>query len=255
MISSVQKALKILKIVSEERNAPVTNSFICEKTGYNKSTCSHILSTLTAEGYLKRAALRGYVLGPLAYCLSRYGRYDDSLVTLCRPVLHRLHSQTGYAVILSVIDSGNKFIIDYIDPDALIFAENFEIRPDDLYRTAAGRIMLANMHPDEIREVYKRHGLPSERDWPGIASYDALLGAIGKINKKGAAFTESLVGDKLMHSGYAVGIYRHSECIAALGVAVSLSPDERFSFRERENELSALLIKARNEIGRALNRG
>ena len=62
IIGSVQKAMYILKTISNEQNKPISHSSICQKTGYNKSTCSHILSTLLAEGFIKKTANNRYVI-------------------------------------------------------------------------------------------------------------------------------------------------------------------------------------------------
>lgn len=67
MIGSVQKAIKILNVISEGKNSPVSLLYISEMTGINKSTCSHIVSTLESEGFVKKISrTKGYVLGPAA---------------------------------------------------------------------------------------------------------------------------------------------------------------------------------------------
>ena len=54
MIGSVQKATKILNVISEGKNSPVSLMDISIATSINKSTCSHIISTLAEEGYVKK---------------------------------------------------------------------------------------------------------------------------------------------------------------------------------------------------------
>ena len=106
MIASVEKTIKILNTISEGRNSPVSLSSISNITGINKSTCSHILSTLESEGFVKKIShTKGYVLGPAAYCLSRHGRYENEFVSICHPLINWLHKKTGYSVILAVIDT------------------------------------------------------------------------------------------------------------------------------------------------------
>ena len=90
-IKSLKKALRILNTLSDGQNKPVTLSELSLLTGTTKSTCAHILSTLVSEGYAERVShTKGYVLGPAAYCLSRYGKYDDEFIALCRPVMRRI---------------------------------------------------------------------------------------------------------------------------------------------------------------------
>lgn len=97
MIGSVQKAIKILNTISEGKNSPVSLSNISKLTGINKSTCLHIISTLAVEGFVKQIShTLGYVLGPAAYCLSKHGRYDNELVSVCHPLIRWLNKKTGF---------------------------------------------------------------------------------------------------------------------------------------------------------------
>lgn len=252
IIGSVQKAMHILKTISNEQNKPISHSSICQKTGYNKSTCSHILSTLLAEGFIKKTANNRYVIGPETYCLSRYGRYDNDFVTLCHPVMKWLHKKTGHTIILSVVQGGKKFIIDYINENSEIFLQDYEIRPDDLYRTASGRIIMANMDTFEIQNIFHVQGCPNEREWDNINSFDDLLVKIRQIDKKGTTSAYCDIGGGTIHLGYAAAIYRYDQCVAALGVAISCAAAELDDFLNKEPQTSKLLLRARNEIGRRL---
>ena len=254
IIGSVQKALKILKVISDVENSPISHSSICEKTGYNKSTCSHILSTLLYEGFIKKTSNNKYTIGSETYCLTRYGRYDNDFVTLCHPVMKWLHKNTGYTIILSVIQSGKKFIIDYIDENRSIFSQDYEIRPDSLYRTASGRIIMANMDTSEIQKIFDIQGCPSEKDWSNINSFDDLLFRLRKIDKRAVTSAYCNMDNDIIHLGYAAAIYRYSQCIAALGVAIPCTCTELDNYLKEEPQITKLLLTARNEIGRRLKK-
>ena len=252
MIGSVQKALKILIAISDGKNTPVSLADLSVKTGINKSTCSHIVSTLAKEGFVKRIShTQGYVLGPEAYCLSRFGKYDNEFVSLCRPVIDWLYKQTNCAIILAVTQAGKKFTIDHIDTPIKTLTNSYEIMPDDIYRTATGRIIMANMNSDEIKEVFDKNGLPPEKHWDEITSLDALKNELSKINKRGVLKTVHFNSDTC-NIGYAAAIYKHTRCVGAIGIALQTTKSELHNLLKKEQSLTKHLLAARTEIGRRL---
>ena len=154
MIHSVQKAMHILSVLSDAKNQPVPLMDIAERTGYPKPTCAHLLETLCHDGYAVRVSqTKGYILGPALYCLTRYGRYEEELVSLCRPVMRWMERNSHATVVLSVIQSHHKFIIDYADAEQNLFSEHPKIRTDDIYRTATGRAIIRSPKPSWTRST------------------------------------------------------------------------------------------------------
>lgn len=257
MIGSVQKAMQILTAISEGKSNPVSLAEICEVTGINKSTCSHIISTLLAEGYVQRiSATKGYVLGPATYCLSRYGRYDNEFVALCHPLLRFLYKKTGQATLLAVIQGGRKFVIDYIDVEPKLLSANgsSKIHPDDIYRTATGRIMMANMGEKELRDIYEKCGPPPEGHWEEVYSWETLRKQLVGIDGRKLIKTCTIKEDgQTVSVGYAAAIYRYSKCVGALGIALECKSEIYEQFQEEEEpEIEKMLMKCRNELNRRL---
>ena len=196
MIKSVQKAMNILRILSDEPHECVSLKYISEKSGIEKSTCSHIIGTLCAEGYITRISQsQGYKLGPAAYCLTRYGKYDESLISVCHPILRWLAKKTHNTVLLAVLKNSQKYIIDYIDEENRLFEHSGSIFTDDIYRTGTGRILLAHMSRDEIVDIYGKYGNPKNEDWSGITSFSELLAGLEKIKSAPYVKTSSLRSD------------------------------------------------------------
>lgn len=252
MIGSVQKAVKILNTISEEKNRPVSLLHINKITGINKSTCSHIISTLESEGFVKKIShSKGYVLGPAAYCLSRHGRYENEFVSTCHPLINWLHKKTGYSVILAVIEGGQKYTIDYIETEKIL-PESSEIMPDDIYRTATGRIIMANMNKDDIKRVFEKNGIPPEGHWDEVTSFDTLNAELSEIDKNGIVQTYNARNDGKITLGYAAAVFRYTKCVGAIGIAVLCTREEYDHFEEKEKLIKQNIIKARTEIGRRL---
>ena len=252
MIGSVQKAIKILNVISEGKNSPVSLSAISKITSINKSTCSHIISTLESEGFVKKIShSKGYVLGPAAYCLSRHGRYENEFVSTCHPLINWLHKKTGYSVILAVIEGGQKYTIDYIETEKIL-PESSEIMPDDIYRTATGRIIMANMNKVDIKRVFEKNGIPPEGHWDEVTSFDTLNAELSEIDKNGIVQTYNARNDGKITLGYAAAVFRYTTCVGAIGIAVLCTREEYEHFEEKEKLIKQNIIKARTEIGRRL---
>ena len=223
MIQSVQKAMKILSVISNAKNSPVTLTDISLTTGYPKPTCAHLLETLCYDGYAVRVShSEGYRLGPSLYYLTRYGRYEEELVALCRPVMRWMERRLHATIILAVIQNHQKFIIDYADNEQHLFSEHPEMRTDDIYRTATGRAILAHLDKDIVREIYKKHGIPQEDHWKEVTSFDTLLEELAKIRNQSIVSTSSAertVGGTTY--GFASPLFRGSLCIGAIGIALN----------------------------------
>ena len=252
MIASIQKAINILTAVADNESTPTPLYKISEQTGINKPTCSRIIGTLVHEGFLvKISPSKGYVLGPGAYCLSRFGRYKSDLITVCRPIMQYLYNTLGHCVVLAVIEGGTKYVIDYID-DGSIFEQKQKIRKDDIYRTATGRAILRNMTDDELSEVWQKYGSPSQKEWKEIKSLDDLI-EYRKRNENSIITTCTPYGNGLLSLGYAVAITQGTKCVGAIGVAVKLkASEEKFFFDSEDKKIKALLPKGALLISKKL---
>lgn len=251
MINSVIKATAILNVVSDNKNIPISLGEISKKTGFNKATCSHIVSTLLSENYLKRIShTEGYLIGPAAHCLSRFGKYEDELVDLCHPILKWLNKKTGFSTVLAIVAGGKKFIIDYIDPQKMLSVNNGSILPDDVYRTATGRAILFNMTRSQLIDFFKKVGAPCENHWAEVNTVDDILALAKKRQKHDIVVTENFSED-IHYYGYGAPIYKNRECIGAIG----LFADYPINSKETLDDalIKASLLKAQREANHRLD--
>ena len=254
MILSVQKAMRILSVLSDAKNQPVTLTVIAAKTGFPPPTCAHILETLCHDGYAVRVShSRGYTPGPALYCLTRYGRYEEELVALCRPVMRWMERRSHATVILSVIQSRNKFIIDFADSEQNLLAEHTHIRTDDIYRTATGRAILAHSDRETVRDVYQKYGAPSQSDWQGISSPEDLDEALDALRHQ-EIVTSGLENDIILHRniGLACPLFRKKTCIGALGLAWKTEEGQLTIDPTVKENLYLVLKRGTREIHRRL---
>ena len=255
MINSVTKALNILTELSNAEDKPITIKTISEKLDINRSTCSHIVKTLEENGFAERVSHHdGYVLGPEAYYLSRFGKYAEQTISICQPVMKWLYKKSGCPVILATIKNEKKFIIESLDDEHTLFNKKLNIRYDDIYRTATGRVLLSRLNRCEIEAVYKKYLLPDKNIWPEVTSYEKLLSELEKISKMDVVSSSQFLHDIDAFSiGYGCPIFKKKDCLGALGVAVSVSREKYNDFNEEEKRITKLLKTAANEINRRIN--
>ncbi len=253
-IQSVKKTMNILSILSNNKNKPVSVSAISKITGFNKSTCMHILSTLMSDGYVKKVShSQGYILGPSTYLLTRYGRYDEDFISICRPVIRWLFNKINCTIILATLQSNQKFVIDYIDEKGILtYGNSSKIFNDDIYRTATGRAMLAHSDRDVVENFYKKHGKPLSEHWSEVNSYESLCEELDKIKKTSVVKTEMVNPDKTISIGYAQTLFKGISCIGSIGVAIKCQKDEYDEYVKRDTIIKKRLSQATNEINRRL---
>ena len=251
MIKSVHKAMAILSVLSDGNGEPMSLAVISERAGINKSTCAHLIKTLEADGYaVKISSSRGYILGPAAYCLSRFGRYSKQLVSVARPVMKYLYQHSSATVVLAVLEANEKYILDYFDDDVM-FHSGAKIIKDDIYRTATGRVLLSYMSRAQISEIVKKHGMPTESLWPEATDEESLLLAIERIRASAVVKSRGVSADTLS-IGYGAPIFDSVGCIGAIGIAVRITPAEELEFASEEKKIEKLLVSGAKAISMKL---
>lgn len=254
MINSINKCMRILSYISDQHDQPASLKEISEKTDIPKPTVVHILNTLIAEGYVNRIShSKGYVLGPSLFYLTRYGKYNNSLISICHPVMKWLHAKTGHTIILAVIHGGKKYIIDRIDSQHHLLEEDGDILVDDIYRTATGRVLLSNMSQEDVFEIYNRYQTPTTREWKQVNTFESLKNELSKILPKDVVKTTEInTKDGSVLYGYARAIYTGINCVGALGLAAKYDSNNMDLSASEESEITKNLNKAVIEISRRL---
>lgn len=245
--------MQIMSVLSDGRAKPVSVQEISNKTGLPKPTCIHILNTLAEDGYvIKVSHSSGYILGASTYYLTRFGKYNQSFVTVCRPVTKWLFKQTGFPVILAVIQGNRKYVIDRIDDEFFQGPQKEDIFTDDIYRTATGRAIMAHMDEPDVRKIYETYGPPLKNHWGEVDSYETLTKKLGEIKGLDYILTRSTERGYVSY-GYAKPIFERRQCVGALGVAAYCEPadEENYLAKTHPKVLSAL-NKAAKEIDRRM---
>lgn len=185
MIQSVNRALDIMSVISDNQGIPMTISQIAKKTSLNQSTCCHIVETLAARGFLNQVSRSsGYVLGMYSYTLTRYKSFHSDLILVATPIIKWLESKTGYTSLLANMVDGEKFVLAYAESPENSLKYKGDLYKGTLYDSATGRAMLSTMRLSELKTAVEKSGLPTEEEWKDTNTLEKLVMKLNKLSKE-----------------------------------------------------------------------
>ncbi len=188
MIKSLKKGLDILEFFSARPQQTVTVTELCSGMNMKKPTCIGILNTLVALDYIEKLDRgKGYVLGPMAYWITRNSTYRSDLVDAVRPVIDDLAEATGCTVLLQRFINRSCFALYMHRGERLDEDFTFGHRPVDrehAYWCSTDRVWLAFQESDDIENFINDMGLPDRDGWPGGGKKE-LIAALERIRKDG----------------------------------------------------------------------
>ena len=214
MVKSIQKAVHILLLLSNFPDEAVSLNKIANGLNIDKSTCCRILDTLCNSLMVEKVSRTdGYRLGPTAYFLTRYGKYQGQLLEISRPLLEQLRQSLDATIILSVVSDGVKYIIfhDYAFQDYRFDARNSEIVKGHIENSATGTLLMAYMDSTSLNRVsYRNLNLP----FPPCqtSKYERIFKT---IRSNGYFYRED--HEAKLHT-YAFRIHNGTQTIASLGI-------------------------------------
>ena len=222
----VARVAEILEMAARER-AGLTLTEIAQQLSAPVSSVQSLVNGLVDTGYLDRSGRR-YLLGPAPYVLNLIAQRPPIQIVR-RADLEALHKETGQTVLLGIVLSGKVIYINHVtsDPQYAFLAETHASRP--LLRTAAGRVLLANM---DRRQQFDLLASVSADDAPLV---DPFLQESAAIRETGLAFTRGLAGPN--YWAVSTPVRERGRVVAAL--SLSGAPD---TMRGRMEELGAILL-------------
>ena len=250
MIKSIHKASLILRILSDAYPDGVKLEKICERVEINKSTCVRILDALIEEQLAERMRFAVYRLGAGCFHLTRSGRFDETRLSVCRPVLKWLYKETGHTVLISEIQNGIKYNVDYFTADVLKSKIDEDIMVDDIYRTSAGRLIMSRMTRNDIELIVQKNGLPTYPRWKDFMNLEELIAELKKYKCMQVVTVKNENPDCLM-IGISAEIRDRNGMLGALGIAYKCE-NEYKGYEEDIERLSKLLVRAAKEMTRRL---
>jgi IclR family pca regulon transcriptional regulator len=247
---SLERGLAILGCFTPQR--PVLGiADIADELGMSRSTTHRYVITLYALGYLEQGASRKYRLGLRVTDLGMSALNSTGLREHSHPYLEELRQRTSYTINLSVLDGAD---ILYVDR-ARSFRRgqskiDLGLHPGSrlpAYCTSMGKILLAYLPEDELRERLAKVKL-TKRGPNTITSKSALRDELENVATAGFAVNDEELAPEL-HSISAPVRNEAREVVVAVNMAAHSS---MISLEELVDALGPHLVSIADRISARL---
>lgn len=215
-IESVDNALTLLKMFREQRRLTVSDA--SRSLGVAPSTGHRLLAMLQYHGFVQQDAVsRGYIAGPVLAELGLAVVRQMDVRKVARPYLERLSAKLGETIHLTTLRSTDLLFLDCVESAKALRAGDRTGTSMPAHCTAAGKVLLADLPTERIRELYPgrtlRHMTPAS-----IGTVAKLLQELEQVRERGWAENHGESEDGL--SAVAVPIRdRQDRAVAAMTVA------------------------------------
>ena len=188
MILVVEKALRILEYLGENPSKTASLSEIAGAMGMDRGTCTHILKTLCAQGFVQQEAPRsGYQLGYKLYHLTGKAVDNEELTAIARRDVDALAAELNETAMLVIARNDKRVVLYNTVPNRSIVVRTDMER--SIYSACAGRVILAYYTPSHLDKCLIRMGLPSRDEWPEIYLSEhpeqELIDTLARIKMRG----------------------------------------------------------------------
>lgn len=223
-IRSVVNGFSALEFIVERtlENEGASLTEIAEHLDMQKTTARNLMQTMELCGYVDRKGHGFYSLGEKCRNLIMAAESSNRMRNLSMPVLSGFSRRNALSLHLSIFFNGKRYISLTTDSRGVPTENrNAGDTPENVYRRAAARLLLAFSAPDAVRGFFRRYGRPSAEAWPEGA---ADLGkAFRQIREDGFAVNEHNTVSGL--TGVAAGVFNGERELCA-AVSLSLPADE-----------------------------
>ncbi|MEV8250552.1 IclR family transcriptional regulator [Microbacterium sp. NPDC076768] len=204
VVPAADQTLRILTYLAG-RPTPVAASAIARDLTLPRSTVYHLLTTLSAHGYvLHLREERRWGLGTSAFELAGGYTRQQPLARRGRPLVAALSDQLGESAHLAVMSGGDVlYIVEERAPRRPALVTDVGVRlPAHL--TASGRAMLAALPGEQVRALYPDASAFSDRQANGPQTPRELRELLREVRARGYATEDSMIEDGLRSVGAAV---------------------------------------------------
>ncbi|MFG2551468.1 IclR family transcriptional regulator [Streptomyces sp. NPDC048581] len=157
LISSVQRAFRLLEAVSAHENGAPAKQ-LARETGLPLATAYHLLRTLVHDGYVRKLADGGFILGERLQTLHTAGR-TQALLSRIRPTLAALRDELSAAAYLTFYEDGEIRVAEIVDGPRAPRVDLWVGFEDAGHATALGKSVLRELDEEARKDYLSRHAL------------------------------------------------------------------------------------------------
>ncbi|NLZ62376.1 MAG: helix-turn-helix domain-containing protein [Lentisphaerae bacterium] len=236
----IDKAARILRQVSELE--PCSLQTLCTHSGYKKPALCMMLQSMAANGLLARLSDGTYYLGPLLFQLNGQTGDESALwARAARRYGRQLSAASGATVSIALLERNKYTRLLPQEEQPVSFRQDLSHPWPIFYRSATGRLLLAQGGAEFQAAVLQEYGLPARSLWPEVGSESDFQRELSRLHSRGYAEVLSADG-RILYLGVALKLHP-SAPPASLGLGL---PAEDFSGARKELLLSALAQVSRN---------
>lgn len=229
IVTSADHALRAAVMLQLEGG--LTVSEVADRLGVARSTAHRLLQTLVYRDFAMQDEQRVYHPGPVLQLATHSQSGTSRLRAIALPHLERLVDLVGESANLTIRTGDTARFIASVECRQALRVGSREGMVFPAHRTTAGLVLLAELGPAELDELYDEARYaerPGER--PDLPS---LRGRLGRVRRSGFALNNGLSERGVVAVGVAV---RDAAGTAVAGLSVSLP-----SVRYDRDQLPALV--------------
>lgn len=240
-VSSVLKTIGILQALASEKDIGITE--LSNKLMQSKSTVYRFLQTLKTLGIVRQEGdTERYSLTLKLFEIGSQALENVDLIEFANAEMVKISDKTKEALHLGSLDTDSIIYIHKIDSKYNLRMQSRIGRRNPLYSTAIGKVLLAPLEEETVREILKDVEFESSTE-NTCQSIDELLAQLPTIFDQG--FGEDNEEQEIGLRCIAVPVFdRFGQVVA--GMSISL-PTIRFT-EEKKAEYIAMLHKSAAKI-------
>jgi DNA-binding IclR family transcriptional regulator len=219
-IESVDNALRLLWMLRERPEVRVSDA--SREIGVARSTAHRLLAMLQHHGFVQQdGASRAYVAGPALLDFALAMLRDRDIRSYARPFLESLSRATGETAHLIALQGRDVLFLDCVESTKAVRVGNRTGLVLPAHCTSAGKVLLAALAADRLRELYPGERLPALTR-RSIRTRTRLERELAAVRRRGYATNVGETEDEIGSVGVLVRD-RQGSPRAALSVAVPAS--------------------------------
>ena len=239
-IKSVETSLEIIDELQARDGAGVSE--LADTTGKSKGTVHKHLITLLEHDYVVRDDDQ-YRIGLRFLDVGGYALHRIDGLQHIEPKVRELADLTGETVQFSVEQRGRSVILDRKAGQKGVFSRARIGKRFYMHQLAGGKVILANLPEERVREIIARHGLPAATE-STITDEAELLEELETVRERGFAFNI----DESTQGLHAVAVPLMGPDGNVFGAFAAAGPSHRMRDEWFEEEIPDMMRSVVNEL-------
>jgi DNA-binding IclR family transcriptional regulator len=152
---AIQRAFDVIDAIADAPNG-LTLTELAQTLHLSKSSVLRLVANLEMRRFVEIDQHRRYRIGLRVFSIGGRALADSNLRTRARPYLEDLALRVGESTYLAILDHDQALYIDRIESPMPVRSHSPIGSHRPLHITAVGKILLADMPPDDIFRILRR---------------------------------------------------------------------------------------------------